>query len=337
MSARSVLDFLEKYQELTGIWMPLNSVALGAEQYVSETDPSAFAAADGRTAEKPWTLAQVDEMRVLKKTLGGAFKKFDLLSESAKGKVRAHISKYEWKGSHHLSVHQFTVKELMKQMAEDKSIQRPKSRRDIEPYLVGLLDLLGFVRFRCAEASGKSSYYLAPLLSELAEKHNVSYDDVVEHTIDEIAKGTITKAIAEKRRKSTGFLFDKRKIVLTDKQVQECANVLLGGAIASEVQGIAACKGIAKGVVKLVRSKEEMKGFEKGMILVAYETTPDVVSAMKKAGAIVTDFGGLTSHAAIISREFGIPCIVGTKNATKVLKDGDMVEVDADKGVVRKV
>jgi phosphoenolpyruvate synthase/pyruvate phosphate dikinase len=225
----------------------------------------------------------------------------------------------------------------MKQMAEDKSIQRPKSRRDIEPYLVGLLDLLGFVRFRCAEASGKSSYYLAPLLSELAEKHNVSYDDVVEHTIDEIAKGTITKAIAEKRRKSTGFLFDKRKIVLTDKQVQECANVLLGGAIASEVQGIAACKGIAKGVVKLVRSKEEMKGFEKGMILVAYETTPDVVSAMKKAGAIVTDFGGLTSHAAIISREFGIPCIVGTKNATKVLKDGDMVEVDADKGVVRKV
>ncbi len=67
----------------------------------------------------------------------------------------------------------------------------------------------------------------------------------------------------------------------------------------------------------------------------AYETTPDVIIAMKKASAIVTDFGGLTSHAAIVSREFGIPCIVGTKSATQMLKDGDMVEVDAEEGVVR--
>ena len=56
---------------------------------------------------------------------------------------------------------------------------------------------------------------------------------------------------------------------------------------------------------------------------------------MRKAAAIITDEGGITSHAAIVSREYGIPCIVGTENATKVLKDGDRVEVDAIKGLVK--
>jgi pyruvate,water dikinase len=64
-------------------------------------------------------------------------------------------------------------------------------------------------------------------------------------------------------------------------------------------------------------------------------TTPDYVSAMEKSVGFITDSGGITCHAAIISREFGVPCIVGTKNATTMLKDGDLVEVDADNGVVR--
>lgn len=66
-------------------------------------------------------------------------------------------------------------------------------------------------------------------------------------------------------------------------------------------------------------------------------TNPDLVTAMKIAGAIVTDLGGITSHAAIVSRELNIPCVIGTKIATKVFKDGDMVEVDANRGDVRKI
>ncbi|MBU3965123.1 hypothetical protein KKA96_01965, partial [Patescibacteria group bacterium] len=64
-------------------------------------------------------------------------------------------------------------------------------------------------------------------------------------------------------------------------------------------------------------------------------TRPEHLMGMKKAGAIITDDGGITCHAAIIARELGIPCIIGTKIATKVLKDGDLAEVDADKGVVK--
>ena len=66
-------------------------------------------------------------------------------------------------------------------------------------------------------------------------------------------------------------------------------------------------------------------------------TTPDMISAMKRAAAIVTDEGGITSHAAIISRELNKPCIIGTKLATKVFNDGDLVEVDATTGVVKKI
>ena len=79
-----------------------------------------------------------------------------------------------------------------------------------------------------------------------------------------------------------------------------------------------------------------MSKMEYGDILVAWATNPAIVPAMKKAAAIVTNEGGLTCHAAIVSRELNIPCIVGTKIATEVLKDGDIVEVDADNGIVKK-
>lgn len=74
-----------------------------------------------------------------------------------------------------------------------------------------------------------------------------------------------------------------------------------------------------------------------GDIIVAVTIHPDYVPAMQKAAAIITDEGGITSHAAIVARELGLPCIVGTKSATKSLKDGDMVEIDATAGLVRKL
>ena len=78
-----------------------------------------------------------------------------------------------------------------------------------------------------------------------------------------------------------------------------------------------------------------MQKMNDGDILVSIATDPDIVPAMKKAAAFVTEQGGVTSHAAIVAREMGKPCVIGTKIATRVLKDGDYVEVDATKGVVK--
>ncbi len=100
------------------------------------------------------------------------------------------------------------------------------------------------------------------------------------------------------------------------------------------LKGMGASPGIATGRVKVVRDLSELGKIEKGDILVTEMTSPDYVPAMEKSAAIVTDRGGLTCHAAIVSRELGIPCIVGTENATQVLKDGMLVTVDANHGVV---
>jgi len=90
------------------------------------------------------------------------------------------------------------------------------------------------------------------------------------------------------------------------------------------------------GKVKIILSEKEIGRVEEGDILVTTMTTPDMVPAMRRASAIVTDEGGMTCHAAIVSRELGVPAVVGTGNATKVLKDGMVVTVDGDKGVVYK-
>ncbi len=105
----------------------------------------------------------------------------------------------------------------------------------------------------------------------------------------------------------------------------------------SELKGNCACKGFAKGTVRIVNWTGDMHKMKDGDILVSIATTPAIVPSMKKAAAIVTDEGGLTCHASIVSRELNIPCVVGTKVATSTFKDGDMVEVDASNGIIRKV
>ncbi|WP_456468323.1 pyruvate, water dikinase [Archaeoglobus sp.] len=100
------------------------------------------------------------------------------------------------------------------------------------------------------------------------------------------------------------------------------------------IKGLGASPGIATGRVKVIFSEKEIFKVQEGDILVTTMTTPDMVPAMKRAAAIVTDEGGMTCHAAIVSRELGVPAVVGTKEATKVLKDGMIVTVDGEKGIV---
>ena len=105
----------------------------------------------------------------------------------------------------------------------------------------------------------------------------------------------------------------------------------------NKLKGNPAYPGKVKGRVKIINTVQEMMKMHDGNILVSHMTNPDIVPAMKQARAIVTDLGGITCHAAIISRELKIPCVIGTKVATQVLKDGDEIQVDAHKGIVQKI
>jgi pyruvate,water dikinase len=107
-----------------------------------------------------------------------------------------------------------------------------------------------------------------------------------------------------------------------------------GGEMKILLKGLGSSPGVGIGAVRLLASAKEIKNMQKGEILVTDMTTPDFVPAMKKAAAIVTNTGGMTSHAAIVSRELGIPCVVGTGNATQILKDGMEVTVDGMHGII---
>jgi pyruvate,water dikinase len=100
------------------------------------------------------------------------------------------------------------------------------------------------------------------------------------------------------------------------------------------VKGLGASPGMASGKVKILHNIEELDKVKEGDVLVTTMTNPDMVPAMKRAVAIVTEEGGMTCHAAIVSRELGIPSIVGTGNATDVLKEGDAITVDGSRGIV---
>ncbi|EKE15804.1 MAG: hypothetical protein ACD_11C00103G0006 [uncultured bacterium] len=104
---------------------------------------------------------------------------------------------------------------------------------------------------------------------------------------------------------------------------------------AFEIKGAVAFKGITRGFVRVILLAKDISKIQQGEILVTDMTRPDYLPAMRKSAAFVTDEGGITCHAAIVARELKKPCIIGTKIATQVLKDGYLVEVDADSGIVR--
>lgn len=110
------------------------------------------------------------------------------------------------------------------------------------------------------------------------------------------------------------------------KQTKKKKNVL---------KGLTASAGKVKGKVKIILLRKQFKDFKQGEILVAFQTMINFVPIMKKAKAILTEYGGITSHAAIVSRELKKPCIVGVANITSTLKNGDYIEVDANKGIVK--
>ena len=101
--------------------------------------------------------------------------------------------------------------------------------------------------------------------------------------------------------------------------------------------GSVANPGKIEGIAKIIFTTSDITKMKKGDILVAPNTRPEYVTAMKKAAAIITDEGGITSHAAIVSRELGLPCVIGLQNATDTLKDGDLIFVNANHGIVNVV
>ena len=127
------------------------------------------------------------------------------------------------------------------------------------------------------------------------------------------------------------FIVQTRAVTTIGKRIEE-------GKIEGEVIlfGLGASPGIASGKIKIIKEMSDLEQIKIGDVLVTKMTNPDMVVSMQKSVAIVTDEGGLTSHAAIVSREMGIPAVVGTREATIKLKEGEIITVDGSSGKVYK-
>ncbi|OGY29122.1 MAG: phosphoenolpyruvate synthase [Candidatus Woykebacteria bacterium RIFCSPHIGHO2_12_FULL_43_10] len=132
------------------------------------------------------------------------------------------------------------------------------------------------------------------------------------------------------------FIVQTRPITTIKEVSKQFSPSLVKLDLPQLLQGASASPGIISGPVRILTSAKDIGKLKSGEVLVAPMTNPDFVPAMRKAVAIVTDSGGKTSHAAIVSRELGIPCVVGTEKATKVLRNGQVVTVNGSTGVVYK-
>lgn len=214
-----------------------------------------------------------------------------------------------------------------------------------EKYWFGLAAKIVYLKLYIREIKVRAYCQADGLMKEIAKRLRLNKFQVRHLMPQELKKalktGKVDVEVLNKRIKHCVLYFKKGQVkVFTGQKAKQWSAKFTEETPAEQIQeihGTSANPGQARGMVKQVLSPKDMKKFKKGDILVAYMTDPGVVPAMKKAGAIVTDVGGITCHAAIVSREFDIPCIIGTKIATQVLKDGMMVEVDANRGIVRKI
>ena len=147
-------------------------------------------------------------------------------------------------------------------------------------------------------------------------------------------------SIKELRKRENQFIYyyDNKLHIITDqKEIEKIKDIVsIKSKDKDVIKGNIANKGKVSGKVVIINSINDLKKVKKGNIMICTRTDPRFTIYMKKCKAIVADEGGILSHAALTARELGIPCLIGANIATKVLKDGDYVEVDADKGVVRR-
>lgn len=239
---------------------------------------------------------------------------------------------------------------MKKEHDELKSVKKDWfDKLAVDDYYQKLFELMtGIVHTKIVrmDALFQSYCFIEPLLKRAAKEFNVSMKQIYAIYCGDLVRILEKKEfpieLANKILKHSTYSIAGGKFVLsTGKQAEVIMKPILESMPKQEevheLSGECGCPGQAKGTVKVISVPDEISKMREGDVMVSQITNPSLVPAMKKASAIITDTGGLTCHAAIVSREMNTPCLIGTKIATKVLKDGDKVEVDATKGVVRKL
>lgn len=284
-----------------------------------------------------------------------------------------HIQKYEWINTEYISggwsrekwidlfkqsisVRQTPgekLKEILDNFKElnsqrQKIIAELKPPKDVMHAIDALSELI-------AQRDWAKGYFTKALLSynnlldEIAKRADITRNDILYCSYPEVDEYLITGKIISKReildRQKNGFGIviksEEMSIVSGKKNIEalikkeKISEPFKKYTNISKFKGLAASRGKIRGVARVLEDASGISDFKKGEILVTYMTTIEFIPAFRKAAAVVTDEGGMSCHAAIISREFKLPCIVGTQIATRVVRTGDEIEVDANQGEIK--
>jgi phosphohistidine swiveling domain-containing protein len=344
-------EFYEKYQNAGGIAYICDSFMCKDEKdWLRETlkkggveDPGIFI----DMGYESFFLRSDRALLELKEKIKG--KEYDNLDDEELSLFKKHSKDFYWINNNYHNVEYLDAKYFFERMKElspnyhDKKIPGAPEGGKFELNLINVARM--FTVWKDVRKSGvyMGMHWFDVFLKELArrtgqKKDNLSYIHFYEVKDILLDKKDMKEEI-KKRKEICFYAFTKQGYYLASGDDAKDLKKLMENKVevSEELVGVSAYKGNVKGKVKVVFTTKDMKNIKEGDILVTNQTTPEFVIVMKKVAAIVTEQGGLTSHAAVISRELKIPCVIGTKNATKIFKDGDIVEVDADSGVIRKV
>ena len=291
--------------------------------------------------------------RIIEKRGISIYDKLSQLPKDILKLITLHQERFKWLTVADLDTEPYTVKDYLLKLKDLVNVKYtpkdyPKLSRETNRLLtkddIFLLNLINqhiYLDNYAADLGDKIDFKLQKLLSE---KYNLSFRNISWYTFSEL-EALVKKGVklskqqlsTRKRHRVMAQINGELGVFYGKKNFQKVAQILHTTEIKpiNSFQGIVASPGIVTGPAKIVKGIKDIKKIKEGYVLVATTTRADLMSAIRRCTAIVTDSGGITSHAAIVSRELDLPCIVGSAIATQVLKDGDLVEVDANRGVVR--
>lgn len=288
-------------------------------------------------------------------------------SEVTKEALREHTANYFWIKNNFINGEKTSETEFKSEVeiligtdtmiviAKKRLIDTPHKNKKLKQELLSKLNLSEYLQnlivasenFTRWQDERKKACYLAAylgtcLIKEMAKRKYVPITDLKYLIPEEIEewfsseKETIPSFL--ERKKFCAIIFTaKNYTILAGNEARELQNIIDPKDLAetpNDVRGLVANPGLVRGPARIILSATDINLVQPGDILIAVMTRPDYVPGMKKAAAVVTDEGGITSHAAIVARELGVPCIIGTKIATRIFKNGDLVEVNALMGTV---
>ena len=240
------------------------------------------------------------------------------------------VKEYGWMHARDGFSRGYTVSEIIEHgktlNKKDAGHKYPKIPAPLKNIIANARELV-YLRTKRTDILYEYLFLARPIFKVIAKKYKLTFNELKYYTIQSIVDGK-----PHRYPKNFGCVSDKEELFFFDEPILKREEI---GKEHTAVKGATAQPGFVKGFAKIVLKVGDLNKVKKGDILVTHMTSPDFLSAMKISAGFVTNEGGLTCHAAIIAREIKKPCVIGTRIATDIFKDGDLIEVDANHGMIK--